>query len=539
MTPYFGSQFPYLGYQFFVNAPAVPKTWLDYVAPEFAEKVAQWVYTRDHYTGEANAPWNVPRYLIRKKVGEAMEAYEERVLLTDYTPHFGSVVDTLAGMLAQVEPNANRTFGRGKTRPTKAGPLGSMTDPSTIMGKLALDADGDHNGWLTFWQLLATELVALHDAWVLIDGGADGTTPRLKLIGAERVRNWRYENGTLVEALLVEAVDSRSSIQDNPDQFLQEQYVRFTLTGWERWQKKKSNSEAEAEDLAVKIDEGSYNYVDRNGNPCLPIFRAQLPLRRNVGFLLARKANAIFNKESERDHLLRFACFPILNVVANDTLFKKVTEWLRNGARVLQVLPGNASHSFIAPSEAPATVLNTTIDAKVSEFYAVAFREFGTAARSGRDRVTATEIKAEVAIGISAFLGLLRSAVDNAENTALYLLEQTVFPRDPGKWGLATVQRSNDFAPFDYESMVERLRIRYFGAASTVPVGKTGRFQAAKEIAEHDGLEVNDDEMMAEIEKLESSATVTKPTFGGAGKPAPQAGSTVAPPPEPLAQPSA
>lgn len=511
----------YIGSGSFNTAPVIAHSWLDYVAADYALNIAQWTYTRDHYTGECVAPWKVPSYLVRKKIGEAMEAYEERVLLADYTPHFGAVVDTLAGMLAQVDPNAVRVFGKSKKgRGVKVGPLGSLADMTTPMGRLNMDADGNGNGWLTVWQLHATDLTALHDGWVLVDG-QDGKNAKVKLIDTERVKNWRYEAGVLVEALLCETTDKRTSIREDPTEMEEEQYILYKVGGWERWRKSRDVKTQKEE--PVLVDAGAYDYEDRSGNKTIPLFRTRLPLKRNVGFLMARKANSIFNKESERDHLLRFACFPILNIVANDTLFKKIVEWMRAGSRVLQVMPGNANHNFAAPDSGPAAILNSTIEAKVSEFYATAFREFGTSARSGRDRVTATEVKAEVAIGIAAFLNLLKNAVDNSENTALYLLEQTVFPGDRSKWGLAKVSRSNDFAPFDYESVITRMVTRYFGAAAALPVGRSALINLVKEIAEHDGLEADDAEIGSAVDKFIELTAAPKPAASGGFPPKPGA----------------
>lgn len=477
-----------------------PKTWLDYCTPEYAQNVAQWCYTRDHYTGECVAPWKIPQYLHRKKIGEALEAFEERVLQADYTPHFGSVVDTLAGMLAAKDPDASRPMGKGADgkRGVQKGPLGNMKDPTTLMGRLALDCDGEGNGWLTFWNLVATELVGLHDVWVLVDGKVDGRNPKVKLIEAERVINWRFENDVLIEAVMKEMTDRRTSVQDDPEVSFEEQWVVFEVAGWTRWRIMRDATTGE--DKPVIVNSGKYEYYNRSGQRTIPLFRSRLPLKRNVGYLMARKANAIFNKESERDHLIRFACFPILNAVANDTLFKKIVAWLREGARVLQVMPGTSAHSFIAPEIGPATTLEAVIEQKTRQFYSTSFREFGAAGRAGRDRVTATEVQSDSAVGIGAFLQLLRSAVDNAENTAFYLLEQTVFPSDRSKWGQASVSRSQEFSRFDQEAVIDALIARYFGAGVTIPIGKSARKALAREIVEYDGLPVNENEISEEVD---------------------------------------
>jgi len=491
----------YLGSGSYTTAPAVANSWLEYVNHEYAANIAQWTYARDHYTAEAAAPWNIPSYLHRKKLGEAVEAYEERVLLADYTPHFGAVVDTLAGMITQIEANATRVWGR----------LGDSEDRRTHAGRVWVDADGDGNGLLTLMQLLATDLVAVHDAWLLVDGvKGDGRRARIRLIEVERVINWRHDpdTGALVEAVMKDFKDTRASVMDNPDAHLECEYILFTTAGFQRYRKVRDAEKREEKVVQVSELE-PYAYRTRDGSPTIPLVRVRLPLRRNVGYIMARKANAIFNKESERDHLLRFACFPLLNVVANDTLFGKIKQQLRAGARVLQVLPGNANHNYTAPDSGPAAILNATIEAKILEYYTTAFREFGSAARrQGRERVTATEVKQDLATGVAAFLSLLRNALDNAENAALYLFEQTVFPNDQAKWDLAKVERSTEFGPFDPDEVVARMRDRYFGAKAIVPVGRTARIEAAKQIAAWDGLEAKDEEITADVNVASLHAAV-------------------------------
>src|SRR6266550_1741896 len=513
------TSFPY--YQ---AVTAVAHSWLDYRCDDYNASLDKWTFARDHYTGECASPWRIPSYLVRKKIGETVEAYEERVLLADYTTYFGSVVDTLAGMMASVEPDDNRNFGL----------MGDKDDRGTIAGRLWAEVDGAGNSWSTLWQLAATDLVGLHDAWVLVDGGTDGRTDsHVRLVPVESVPNWRYEGGELAEVVLKERVDTRASIQDDPDQKYEDQWVVYTTTGWTRWHKLRDV--AKKTETPEQIGAGSYSYVSRAGRPALPIFPIRLPLRRHVGYLMARKANAIFNKESERDHLLRFGAFPILNVFANDVTFKKIVDLLRGGSRVLQVLPGGQPHSYAAPDTAPATALTQTIEQKEKAYYSTAFREFGMSAQApkgNRDRVTATEIRHDAATGVAAFLSLLKSAIDNAENQALFLLEQTAFPGQKAKWGKAMVARSSDFAPFDVNETIERHRVRYVGAAFAVPIGRDALIAVVKEIAAWDDIEVNDEQVGKAVDALmklqENGGTLPPPppvggpkavTVKSAGKP--------------------
>lgn len=480
-----------------------PETWVDYHPPAYLREVMRWAYARDHYTGDCASLRKITSYLIRKSIGETLEAYQERIALADYTPHFAHIVDSLAGMLFGIEVDADRTWGA----------LGDETKIETPAGKLSVDADGDRNGYKTIWKVLTTELIAIHDAWLFVDGGEDPKHPRIRLVPAEAVTNWRFENGVLVEAVIREIADKRTSIEDDP-KLTGVQYLRLDVDGWQRYEKQAASkdpaaavaqqgaSAQPAREVVVKVgDPGTWTYVNIAGTPTIPLIPCSLPLRRHVGYMLARKANSIFNKESERDALLRHCSFPLLNIVASDNQYKKIVDMLKKGARALQVQPSAQQHQFIAPSSAPAQMMDTAIQQKVHDIYITGFREYGGAGqRSQGNAKTATETRVDVATGIAAFLQMTKSAIDDSENSVLYFLEQTLFPNDKSKWGQARVKRSDDFVPFDMNEMLERIRGRYFGTNVPVPVGRTARIQAAVQIAKGDGLIVDEQEIAADVD---------------------------------------
>jgi len=476
-----------------------PTTWLEYKHAEYRVNHDMWVYARDHYTGEVLLPYKIAHYLVQKYLGETPEAFIERMTLADYTPHFSTVVDSLVGMLFQGEADATKRWGA----------LGDPEDRNTPIGKLGLDADGLGHGYETLWRRLAIDLTAIHKAWVIVDGNVPGS-PRIRVIPAEAVTNWRYVNGVLVEALVMEDVDVRASIEDGGDP--EPQFIRFTTAGWQRYRQEKAQqgqTDAKVVPLTGPGAVGTYRYKDHNGNPTLPLFPISLALPRPVGYILARKANAIFNMESTRDAGLRAASFALLNVIGNDATFKKVTDMLKVGARALPNQAGSTqAHHFIAPSAAPATILTDVLKEKVTNFWRAGFREYGEAA----SRKTAEEVRQDVAGGVGAFLTMLKAAVDDAENQALWRLEQTLFPNDTAKWFEAKVERSDDFIPFDINWTIERLKQRYFGNATPVPAGRSALLEAARQIAVWDGLPVDEDELEAavDVQQLTASLQLTE-----------------------------
>lgn len=469
--------------------------WLDYRHLDYQRNINDWLFTRDMYTGDCVRGTRVKNYLIRKHTGESDSAYEERCRLADYTNHFATLVDTISGMLFAVEGSANRIFNRvtpgaGGRRDVTEDVLGSFDRPDTPMGRLFINADGAGNGYQTVWKTLASDLMTLHCGWMLVDA-ADGNA-MLRFFPATSVPNWRYDSEGLAEVLVEELVDARGSIQDEPKQ--ESQYLYFERNGWSRWRKNEGGVP-----VMIEGQSGTYQFTDRANRRCLPIYPVSLGIRRNVGWTLARKGAVIFNKESERDNLLRLANFPRLNLIATDTEFEKLVTSLERGSNVLQVNPhqnGSKAHHYIHPSSEPAKVASDVLNRKVEEMYTTAFRQYGDAAKE----ITATEARQDISQGVGAFLQILKSSIDDAENEALWRLEQIYFPGKPKLWFTARVERSDDFVPLDVDMAIKAMRERYFGLTATVPVGRTAMISAAREIARWDGLVVSDDELAAGID---------------------------------------
>jgi len=457
-------------------------TWLEYQHPEYRRSWFKWYEAQAHYTGELLEEHQIEHFLIRKSSAESWEAYRERKNLADYTPHFSTAVDSLAGMLFQVENNAKRFTGS----PAVPG-LGDSKNLDEPFHRLWHNIDGFGTNWITFFKQVAIELIHSHTAWIAIDT-IQGDNGVARLWPAMSVTNWRWEDGRLVEVVVEEVQDVRASIKDEPQ--FEERWVVYKLTGWERWRKDEKSGDP------VLVDEGGYTFEDEMEQPILPIFPISLPMSRHVGWMMARKANVIFNKESERDHLLRAANFPFLLLVMADKQFRTALNKIRQGVRALQVDPSHGgNHSFIAPGSESATVATSVLERKVDEFYVTFFQSYGDSARER----TATEARQDVSAGVGAFLQLLKVAVDEAENNVMKLLAQIEFPADERRWFVNTVQRSEDFLPMNVAAEIEKIKERYFGADKIVPIGKTGRAGAAKRIAEWDGLEIDENELNASL----------------------------------------
>lgn len=485
---------PYYASLYLAPTKKQAATWLDYTHPYWDANWFRWVYARDVYTGEVLDPGKLGSYLIRKGTGETQAAYFERQALADFTNHFGVCVDAMAGMIFHVEDDATRLFGS----------LGDANDPGSVAGALYRNADGKGNGYLTVWKQLAIELVLTHCHWVLVD--VTNGTPQVKTIAPERVTDWGDDADGLAWVKVMECVDTRTAWDQEATRA--EQYVVFDRTGWQRYRKGGTTDTPTVEPVGPP---GTYVYEDASGKRQLPIFRVELPLRRNIGFPMAKKNVAIFNKESERDHLLRAANFPKLIIPAIDEIFSTIAAAVQRGDFALQDDPGSAKTiHFDAPPTSSADLATRVLEQKAIQFYKSFFRQYEDAV-AGTEK-TATEIRQDTNSGIGAFLQMLRAALDDAENQCLWRLEQAVYPNDRAKWNQAKTERSDNFQPLNADEEIERLRVRYFGQTGTVPLGRTAALEVLKQIAAWDGLPVDETEMQEALDNQELSASA--PTLG-------------------------
>ena len=467
-----------------IAGPSSPKSWLDYKHPMYQRHCPRWKMTQDFYLGEVADKDVAKQYLVRRFQGEPEQAYNERLRISDFTPHLGTLLDSLVGMLFGAEDRAKRVWVNTETN---AG-LGEATDPTTPAYQLNNDADGSGTGWETLWREFALDLVVFQYMWVLVD--TVNGIHRVKLVSPMNVPNW-LDDGSSV--LMKECRDGRTSLMQDPE--ISETFILWELGKWSRWSRSK-------EGVAVLMEgegnTGTYKYVDRNGQPALPIFMVELPMRRYIAWLLANKAAVLFNQESVRDFGLRIANFAKLVLgIEGDGQYEQLLNKLLKGENVIPEGKGaSGQHRFINPSSEPTKNASEVLDKKIEHFWVSGFQMYADAAA----QKTATEVKQDVAAGVGAFLQLLAAAVDDAENGAFWRLEQAEYSESPKKWGGATIQRSGDFSTIDMASVLEQMRKRYIEASGVIPLGKSSLVQLAKESARFDGLPVDEGEIKTAVD---------------------------------------
>lgn len=486
------------------SQPTQHRSWLTYEHPFYAANKKKWEFAKDYYSGAVIDEAKITKYLIQRAVGEPKESYEERCkTANDYTNHYAQIIESLAGMLFAVEGDAIRVFsdknGNG---------LGEPSDKKSLIGQLWGDADGEGHGYLTQFKQLAIELDITHMAWVFVDP-ANGT-PRIRILEALSVPNWAPDYS---EAVIVEESDTRGSIRDAPT--MEKRYLHLSTTGWQRY---RIDSNGQEIALDGPTDKGAWTFVSRSDSkPVPPIFPVQLVLKRPVGWLLAKKAQVIFNMESFRDWPLRTSSFPRLVLNAGNDLFDKITATLTQGGNILQEDPHGEGegHRYIAPDHSPSSVTTEVLKQKVQDFHRTAHREYDDSVQQR----TATEVRQEVASGTGAFLQLLKAALDDAENRVFHMIEQQQFS-DRSKWGIAFVERSDNFMPADPDAVIQKTAELLFGTGKSVPLGKAAMKAAAMEAARQRGLEVNESEIEAAVEVRYIIDTMNEAVGAGLALPA-------------------
>jgi hypothetical protein len=464
-----------------------------YQHPHFVENHKKWRYASDQYNGEYVDDGKIAQYLPKKEQRETDKMHSERQTISDPCLHFPTVVDGLCGIMFSKESKAKRSWGD----------LGEPTEPGTTAYELNTNADGNGVDWEAVFKKAAIKMTVNHELWFLVDGLAETDTgspegqASIKLIDPTSVVNWYPSVGNLKQVLVREYRDIRNSIEQSAEP--ETVYTLYTETGWRRFYVTPSERQNEP-DQEIELANGEYEFyrTPDKTERILPIFRVEIPLPRNVGYLLAKKQNSIFNKISVRDFALRNISFALLQIVADANQYDDIIAKMKDhGMGVVRSDPSAPrDHAFFSPDSSYLTEYNNTLEKDIEAFYVNAFKEYGNAAAQR----TATEIRLESQTGIEAYLTLLVGAIDEAENNCLYRIEQIYSPQSPGTWGKAMVERSREFQPEDVQETMKKMRERYFGENS-VPLPPRILAKVIDRVINLDNLEDNELEI-GELEAL-------------------------------------
>lgn len=439
-----------------------------------AKMQLRWQLVRDFYEAEV---WDLPeRYLTKYKTSEGENEYTYRKTDADYTNHLARIIDGFSGMLFSVEHEASRQIQRDDA---EFG-LGEITDTDTVMGKVARNLTGDGTNYLTQWRIAAPLLLVYHELWGVVRS-PQNALPQHAIIRPETVIDlMEADDGRILEVKTEETVERRTSLA-GPSQRTK-LYTHYTLDGYTQYEV----YTVDGKNSTQIVEQGEYEFYDSADRMrrILPIYRVRLPLPRYVAWTLAKKAKVIYNKESQRDHILTLAQMPMFMF---DDEHHDVDTFIERRREGVNVVTGTG-HDWLTVDSQPAEIATNVLRDKIDDLYHTAFQSYSDQAR----QVTATEMRQDFAQGIMSFLVLYKNAVDEYENEFLKRLEQIEFPERPDLWGQAHVQRSSNFEPADVEEMLQRRKQRYFGSGP-VPVDPTTKTEIVKDMLREDGYDVTDE----------------------------------------------
>lgn len=413
----------------------------------YTAMLPKWLYARRLYDGTYCDTEHIEDFLHRRGQGEADGMYADRKKNLDPDLLFANLHGRIAGQFFESESTLTIEWDQ-------EGASGGLGDPAAPTNSVALSTahqltnNTDGTGAdLGVWQHALFAALLLYEwIYVLVQApAADYDAVRWQIITPEMVEDWADGDGAFFK--IVHATSERDSFMDKP--IAVTQYSYYTIGGLYRW------TRAEGEDNAVlEVDPttgGFYEYFADTGSSerATPVVRSYLPFKKHLSYLLAKKAVALLNRESERDNILRIANLPRL--VFKGAKKEDFLDAVKKGQNALAIGQEDDIGYTTPPSE-PATVAGEVVQDKRDNFFISAYQTYQNEAKD----VTATEIRQRERSGRVALLTLLAARFDDIIRQCLFLTEQIVYPGEPSKWGVATAIRTGRFRADDAEAEAER-----------------------------------------------------------------------------------
>ena len=459
----------------------------------------KWEFIEHQYNGKCVDPENARLYVPQKMSAEPAEDYDDRLLMLNPPTEFPFLVDSFSGMIEAGDRNTRLTLAEEGSEEG----FGDVDNEDSLGAKLLKNVDGSGTNWSPFWSQFDNRLIRYFEMWVLVEGiitdpdtGETVKDPHVRLVDPIDVTNTYYRNGKLEAVTVEHVVDGRRSIRDKRSSV--KRWTVYELDGWSLYEEIKRDGEKHV----ILIDEGVYDYYETKerttARRCLPIFKVRLPMDRFVSYQAARRQNSMLNKESERDAAVRNGNLARLAIVGSTGFYESIMEYADKGYKIIRHDPENSTpHYYIAPPSDPPRLATEIVAGERENFFVTNFRDYANAAKEK----TATEIKSDNRAGKEAFLYLVATAKTEAQNRALWLLEQANFPDKPAIWGRAKIHRDPDFSLVTGKELIDTILDKVIGDRK-IPVGPTGMNQASKMVLDYFGLEYDDTEVRAAVDSM-------------------------------------
>lgn len=494
--------------------------WLDDRYSGFAEFSAKCRRAWTTYLGDITK-LRSEKYLIQRVTGEHDDNFDERMRTADFDPLFGTFVDKYMGRMMAAESRVKRVFNKdGKG-------LGDLDDPTSLAYQWWRDVDGSGMDYSRLLEdVLIRTLVFTRGVWTLVTGPRRENGVSIGNATARLYMPWDIVNyfpdgdpADATEVLVRGFRDPRTSIKDkrNPDDSL-EVYTLFTLDGVEQIEVVTKKGKTEYRELGKKPYGHTLIRDNDKNQPRLPIFHHGLSLRRDVGPIMSEKNLVVFNQESERDNVLRIGCIPYLMLVGHREDISDNADSKEKGQTILHH-DGESSlpHQFVSPDPGVAAERTNTLEKKVEAYDRAGLQQYANSQRGGRER-TATEATQDVITSESAFLSMLGNAMSLYEEKLNWRKEQYELPNTPGQWGGFEVQRPKEYPADTERAEVDKVVGQVF-VGEAIPIGALGRFNTAKKYAKAYGIEVDEDEIRAEIGAADEQSEVDNDAQSAADNP--------------------
>lgn len=472
----------------------------------YDELVKKWEYAEEVYTGAFADEGKIKKYLRQRQQGEHDLNYMERKseALADPALDYGLVIDSLNGIQFTAEPKSTRSWAETNEegQPVRTTSFGDPMDDggegerASWAYRLKRDLDGEGTALITTLKKVGVQLKTKQWVWGVVDPAienGDGEIIRRpvgRFVRPESILNWRSENGRLVEVVATTTIDMRDTVAQPYEKAQKEAFIVYDLDGWTIV----DEDFEELEGVGIRTSaEYEFYATQSQETRILPIFRQRLPLPRRVGYLMARKGVALFNKESELDNYGRLICIPRLSLAAEHA--QENVEDLAKGSVLTH--PKESENVYLTPPAQAFSALDERLERKRQAFMVQSFREYGNTAREE----TATEKKQDWAGGVAAYLTLEASALQDFEQQLMWRMEQAIFADTPSAWGQYEIDRSTDFDPQDIKEQLSQLAKRMFGSRLPAPVDTKAKVLSS--LYDEFGVEADEEELRGAVEDQE------------------------------------
>ena len=501
--------------------------WVELRHPHWIEHETTWDFIEAHYTGTALQTARLKALDLQKRgttsqdgkvdpgqfsdhpmiwrriSTESAEQFVERVFTSRFPRVMAAIVDSFSGSIEGVESKDVRVYDDVWKAPPE--------DEKSELFNFWKNADGKGSNLAALIKRQAGRFTRFHRVWCLVE------TEQVVFPDIKDVINWRFDHGQLVDVVVKERVDARSTIKQDPAKTIEDRFIHYHVDGFDRY-KVVFDSDEERRIVKIAEESGTWTFPHyatpedaiavnngQEGRPdhrCVPIKFFDLDVDGFPGRDLAEGANYLFNLLSDARNILRQSNYPYWVGDVEDEAFDATLDAVKKGWNMLQGKWTNQGPS------AENARMAFEVYRQETEDYFISMHQLYEASSHDEDK-TATEVSTEDTRGRRSFLSTEVRSLEELENWIWFMYSQKQYPQKPDVWRGTHVKRTRDFAPINTKEWAQELTKQVFGDAGVIPVGEKGRVDAAKKIARLLGIEFDEQELENAVKAQEAAARAT------------------------------